>query len=133
MKALAILEMPAQEKPEVQLKKKRRAHGSGRVWNRGTEKRPNWWIQYYARGRQIRESGGQTKGAAEELLRRRLVEVSDGQVARQRLSYEQLRDALYTDYETHGHKSLFTRKDGTRYLGRYQHWMIISPDLRPKG
>jgi integrase len=118
MKSVAVLEMPARPEAEVRKEsKKRRAHGSGRVWNRGTEARPNWWIQYYARGRQIREAGGATQAVAEEQLRRRLVETSDGQIAPQRMSYEQLRDALYADYETHGNKSLFTHKDGSKYLG----------------
>jgi hypothetical protein len=37
----AILEMPNTE-TKSEKKKKRRAHGSGRVWERG---KGNWWIQ----------------------------------------------------------------------------------------
>jgi hypothetical protein len=111
MKPATLLSMRAPVAPN---EKRRRTSGDGRIWLRGT----TWWIQYYVRGRQVRESSKTPKKmVAEELLRRRLVEVEDGEVAAQRLSYEQLRDALYADYETHDNKSLFTRKDGTRYLG----------------
>jgi len=110
MTQLAVLEMP---KPKKE-KRKRGRYGAGRIYLRGN----TWWIQFYANGQQIRESSGSEKKAvAEELLHAKMVDAQQGAIAPQKKTYEQLRDALYDDYETHKHKSLFHRKDGTRYLG----------------
>lgn len=110
MTNLAVLEMP---KPQKE-KKRRRAYGTGRVYQRGEM----WWIQYYANGQQIRESSGSDKkGVAEELLHQKMVDAQNGAVAPKKQSYEQMRDALYDHAETNKFKSLFHRKDGTRYLG----------------
>jgi len=114
MNNAAVLEMPLSTVKE----KARRAHGSGRIYWRGEYPKGCYWIAYHARGRKVQESARtQKKMVAEELLRRRLVEVQDGAVAPQRIPYERMRAALYKDYETRGHKSLLTRKDGTRYVG----------------
>jgi integrase len=112
MQSATVLEMPVAEKES------RRQRGSGRVYWRGKSPRGCYWIAYYVRGRKIRESAHtKKKMVAEEKLRRRLVEVEDGAVAPQRVSYEQMREALYKDYAVRGHKSLLKHKDGTRYIG----------------
>lgn len=110
MTNVAVLELP---KPKKE-KKRRRDYGTGRVYERGN----TWWIQYYANGQQIRESSGsEKKQVAEELLHRKMVDAQNGAVAPKKQTYEQLREALYDHYETQKFKSLFRRKDGTRYLG----------------
>jgi integrase len=115
MRSATVLEMPVAAKEKLP---KRRERGSGRVYWRGESPQGCYWIAYYVRGRKVQESARtKKKMVAEEVLRRRLVEVEDGAVAPQRVSYEQMRDALYKDYETRGHKSLLTHKDGTRYIG----------------
>src|SRR6266851_690663 len=116
MRAATVLEMPVPAKEKSP--KARRERGSGRVYWRGEYPQGCYWIAYYVRGRKVQETARtKKKMVAEEVLRRRLVEVEDGAVASQRISYEQMRDALYKDYETRGHKSLLTHKDGTRYIG----------------
>lgn len=108
----AILEMP-KPKPEKE-KKKRRAYGTGRIYLRGK----TWWIQYYSNNQQIRESSGsELKSVAQELLNEKLTDAQHGAVAPKKQKYEQIREVLYDHYETHKFKSLFQRKDGTRYLG----------------
>lgn len=109
MEPAKILQMP---KPE----KERRKRGEGRIWLVGRI----WWIQFYSRGRQVRESShSETKAVAERLLRRRLGEVAAGlQPAPrvERVKYETLRDALIADYQTNGRKWLRTGKNGEQYI-----------------
>lgn len=76
-------------------------HGKGRLWKRGSR----WWVQYYAHGRQVRESSGSDKKAvAEMLLMRRLVEAADGTAPpKQRpITYEELRERLVTQRRLSG-------------------------------
>lgn len=97
-------------------KKERRERGEGRIWQIGRI----YWIQFYDHGRQVRESTHSEKlGVAQRKLRRRLGEVAAGQFVgpqAERIRYEQLRDALYADYQTNKRKSLLIHKDGSRYL-----------------
>ena len=88
----------------------RRKRGEGRIWLMGRV----WWIQYYAHGRQVRESSHSEKESeAERLLRKRRGEIEAGIFvgpSAQRVRYEQLRDTLYADYRTNHRKSLYVRK-----------------------
>jgi integrase len=97
--------------------KPRRERGTGRVWQIGRI----WYIQFYCRGRQIRESShSEKKGVAERFLRRRLGESAAGQLPGprvERVKYEEIRDALYADYKANNRKSLMRRSDGTEYVG----------------
>ncbi len=96
--------------------KPRRERGTGRVWQIGRI----WYIQYYVRGRQIRESShSEKKGVAERFLRRRLAESAAGQLPGprvERIKYEEIRDALYADYKANNRKSLMRRSDGAEYV-----------------
>lgn len=107
--SLGVVQMPSPEKP-------RRKRGEGRIWLVGRI----WWIQYYSRGRQVRESShSENKAVAERLLRRRLGEVAAGVLpppGSARVKYEELRDALQSEYRTNGRKSLETRADGSQYV-----------------
>lgn len=107
---LAVVEIPKSKKA----RKARGRYGDGRLYQRGN----TWWIQYYVNGQQIRESAGSnSKEVAKAKLHEKLVAAQNGEVPTTKHTYEQFRDALYDDYEAQGHKSLFHRKDGTRYLG----------------
>lgn len=94
--------------------KPRRKRGEGRLWKIGRI----WWTQYYARGRQFRESSRSEKVAvAERLLKRRIGEAEAGMAPAPRaarLTYQEMRDALYNDYRINNRKSL-TRIKGRLY------------------
>lgn len=99
----------------------RRKRGEGRLWKIGRI----YWIQYYVHGRQVRESSRSEKeDVAERLLAKRLAEINAdtfvGPAAR-RLRYDQIRDALYHDYQTNHRKWLRIGKDGERYICGVRH------------
>ena len=100
----------------------RRKRGTGRIWARSGG---IWWIQYYRNGRPQRESSHSTKEeAAEKLLRKRLIEVEAGITVgsvSQRLRYDHLRDALYTDYRSNSRRWLRMGKNGKPYIGGVSH------------
>jgi len=94
------------------------AHGKGRLFKRGGRV---WWIQYYARGQQVRESSHSDKKAvAEKLLMRRLVAADDGTLTapvRERpLAYEEIRERLATAWLVD--KPGISRTDVDRSLAR---------------
>ena len=96
----------------------RRERGSGRIWQVGRM----WWIQFYSHGRQIRESSGSDdERAAKKLLRRRLGEVSLGVHRPARaVTYEQIREAFFLDYQTKHRKSLYFDADGNPRLDKVE-------------
>ena len=115
----------------------RRDKGEGRVWKRGKV----WWIQFYFRGQQVRESSkSERKQHAIELLKRRLVEAKDGAIVDGRVRYCDMRDALYRDYEMNGHKSLLDESrrhaicwDGSgarNFFGEYRAQEITTEALK---
>jgi integrase len=114
-----------QFKPQEQKEKKaRRDRGAGRTFkprHHGKESQ-FYWIQYYARGRQVRESCKSDKLAvAERLLRQRLGEAAAGTLRPQnaeRLKYDDLRAVLISEYVVKGRKWLRTGKDGKRYISQ---------------
>jgi len=102
-------------------KRERRKKGEGRIWQIGRI----WWIQYYLRGRQVRESSGSpTKSVAERRLKKRLAQADAGLVVSpsvDRLRYEEMRDALLADYRTNRRKSLLVADDGTEQICGLKH------------
>jgi integrase len=92
----------------------RRSRGDGRIFLRGTI----WWVQFYDRGEQIRESTGETdEKKAGKFLRRRLGEVASGtRRDTRRITYEDLRASLYGDYQVNSRKSLRRDRDGKPVL-----------------
>jgi integrase len=100
---------------------KRRKRGEGRIWRRGGI----WWIQYYAHGSQIRESSHCTRWeAANRLLAKRRAEIDADMFvdpAAQRLRYEQMRDALYADYQANNRRWLRTDQEGKPYICGVSH------------
>jgi integrase len=103
--------------PKVEEKKsQKRERGSGRIWQIGRI----WYVQYYSRGRQIRESShSEVKMVAEKLLQRRLEEARVGAtpaVKIEQIRYEHLREAMYADYQVNRRKSLMHHADGSSYI-----------------
>jgi integrase len=99
----------------------RRKRGQGRIWLRES----TWWIQYYANGIQQRESAeSENREAAERLLAKRRAEIDadtfTGPAAR-RLRFDDMRDALYSDYKVNGRKSFRTGRDGKPYVCGVSH------------
>jgi integrase len=94
----------------------RRKRGDGRIWRRGII----LWIQYYAYGQQVRESSHSTRWeVANRLLAKRRAEINAESFvnpAARRLRYEEMRDALYADYQANRRRWLRTHKDGARYI-----------------
>jgi len=90
-------------------------HGKGRLFKRGRV----WWIQYYAHGRQVRESShSDKKVVAEKLLMRRLVEADAGAlpVKQKPLTYDEMRERLATAWLLN--KPEASRTDVGRALAR---------------
>lgn len=99
---------------------KRRERGSGRIWQLNGGK--IWWIQFYSRGRQVRESSGsENENDAKKLLKRRLSEVELGvQRPLRRVCYEDIRDAFMSDYVTNRRKSLYRDREGKPKLDKVE-------------
>jgi len=111
-------------------KKRKREHGNGSSVGTGERGKGSiykfgriWWIQYYdATGRQRRESShSKTYKVAEKLLLRRLAEKEAGTLPSHQahnLTYENLRDAYYSEYQMLGRKSLRFSKEGKPRLDK---------------
>jgi integrase len=101
---------------EVQSTQVRRQHGEGRIWRRGRI----WWIQFFAHGRQVRESShSDRRPIAERLLRQRLGEAAAGIASpprAARVSYEKIRDALFADYRMNKRKWVEEGKGSNPYM-----------------
>jgi integrase len=100
------------------LNEKKRARGAGRVFQRQHSK--FLWLQYYVNGAQVRISAGtDDPKKAEKILRQKIGEVEAG-VHRdtRRITYEGLREALYSDYIVNKRKSLRRDKEGKPHLDK---------------
>src|SRR5262249_22131777 len=82
--------------------------GFGRIYRR----RATWWVEYWHRGRQFRESSGSVRETdAERLLKRRLQEIGRGRFigpTEERVLFTELLDGLLADYKLNGRRSLGT-------------------------
>ncbi len=82
--------------------------GLGRIYQRGAI----YWIEYWHRGRQFRESSGsEREGVAAKLLKKRLQEIGRGNFvgpSEERVLLTDLLDALKLDYELNGRRSIKT-------------------------
>jgi len=79
--------------------------GGGRVFQRGSK----WWIAYYRRGKEFRESAGITERQARQKLRVRLGEIALGQFVgpqQDRVKVSALLDAYLTNRTLAAKKSL---------------------------
>jgi len=84
--------------------------GLGRIFLRGEA----WWLAYYHRGKEYRESSGSIeRRVAEKLLKKRLGEIHGNQFigpAQDRVLFSDLLDGLELDYTNNDRKSLATLK-----------------------
>ncbi|MBI4487614.1 MAG: site-specific integrase, partial [Deltaproteobacteria bacterium] len=81
--------------------------GVGRVFKRGRA----WWIAFYHRGREIRESSNsESESKARKLLKKRLGEINSGRFTpdEDRLTFEDTVRDLVNDYQVNGKRSLKT-------------------------
>jgi hypothetical protein len=92
--------------------------GFGRVFKPGSI----YWIAYNHRGKEHRESAKtENESAARKLLKKRIGEVTSGKLigpSEERLSFENMADALVTDYEINKLRSLRSVKLSVRHLRR---------------
>jgi integrase len=93
--------------------------GLGRIFPRGS----TWWIGYYHRGKEYRESSkSDIESQAKKLLKKRLGEIGRGRLlgpTEERVTFEQLKADLLRDYETNGKRSLASVKLSIRHLDEY--------------
>ena len=82
--------------------------GIGRVFKRGS----TWWIAYYHRGKEYRESSdSESETQARRLLKKRLGEISSGRFigpSEDRLTFEEMVKDLENDYRVNSRRSLST-------------------------
>src|SRR5215471_9725309 len=80
--------------------------GLGRLFKRGSV----YWISYYHRGKEYRESSeSENESQARKLLKKRLGEIGSGKLIgpiEEKLTFDQLAQDLITDYEVNGKRSL---------------------------
>ncbi len=97
------------------------ARGQGRVFKQKGSKK--YWIEYWVRGKQVREtSGSYREREAVKLLNRRLGEAAAGRPTGpqlERTTFEELASMLVDDYVVNGRKSLDRAQLAIRHLGEY--------------
>jgi len=90
--------------------------GIGRVYKRGGV----WWVEYWHRGKQHRESSHSASQArARKLLKQRLGEINAGRFigpSEDRLTFEQMVTDLENDYRANGKRSLSTALNSVQHL-----------------
>lgn len=93
--------------------------GLGRNFIRGS----TWWISYYHRGKEYRESSGSnSESQARKLLKKRLGEIGRGRLlgpVEERVTFEQMKADLLRDYETNAKKSIGSAKLSIRHLEEF--------------
>src|ERR1700746_3180700 len=93
--------------------------GMGRIFRRG----PVYWVAYYHRGKEYRESThSENEKQARKFLKRRLGEITRGHLigpSDERLSFEDLATILATDYEINGKRSIESVRLSIRHLREF--------------
>jgi len=93
--------------------------GMGRIFKRGS----TYWIAYFHRGQEIRESSHSTKeGDARRLLKKRLGEIGRGRLvgpAEERVMFDEIAAEFVRDYEIKGRRSIRTARERVRHLTRF--------------
>ena len=90
--------------------------GMGRVFKRGSA----WWVGYYHRGKEFREStGSESEAQARRLLKKRLGEIGRGRLigpVEEKVTFEEMAEDLLRDYETNGKRSVRSAKLSVSHL-----------------
>jgi len=93
--------------------------GMGRIFKRASV----YWVAYYHRGEEYRESShSENESQARKLLKQRLGEMSRGHLigpSEERLSFEDLANILLTDYEINGKRSIESVRLSIRHLREF--------------
>ena len=93
-------------------------NGLGRIYRRNEV----WWMDFSYRGQRYRESSESSrKGDTQDLLRKRLGEVSEGKIGgpqENRITFEDLMEMIRRDYRLQGHKSLPRLERAIKHLQR---------------
>ena len=93
--------------------------GMGRIFRRG----PIYWIAYYHRGNEYRESSrSENEAQARKLLKKRIGEVATGQLigpSEERVSFDDLAKMLVIDYEINGKRSVESARLSIRHLREF--------------
>jgi integrase len=88
----------------------------GNLYQRGAV----WWLSYYWKGKQIRESSGTTKKTvADRLLKTREGEIAEGKLPRvffDEVTFDELAEDFLSDYRVNGRKSLASAQVYVRHL-----------------
>lgn len=108
------------------------ARGLGRAYER---KGGTWWVQYYFRGKLMRESSRSKKRSkAVKLLQRRHAEIGNGRLVGpdvERTTFEDLAAMLVRDYEVNGRRSLDRTQRSLAHLREFferSRALEITPD-----
>ena len=90
--------------------------GMGRVFKRGSA----WWVSYYHRGREYRESShSESEVQAKRLLKKRLGEIGRGRLigpAEEKVTFEEMAQDFLRDYEVNGKRSLRSARLSVTHL-----------------
>jgi integrase len=92
--------------------------GDGRVYQRDNR----FWVEYWHRGKQHRESGGKTKEAARKYLRKRLKEIAGDKFIgprEERVTVPELLDDLELHLRTKGAKAMASFKSHVKPIREY--------------
>ena len=93
--------------------------GMGRIFQRG----PIYWIAYYHRGQEHRESShSESEKEARRLLKKRIGEVGTGRFTgarEERLTFEDLAKALVTEYEVNRRRSIRSVRLSISHLRKF--------------
>jgi integrase len=96
--------------------RKPRSRGDGLTYQRGS----TWWIQYYIRGKRVRESTHSTKETdANKLLRLRTGQAAAGKPVGpdvERTTFGDLATGLLNDYKANGRRSIARIEDALEHL-----------------
>jgi len=104
---------------DVRAERRKSLRGLGRTFQRGTV----WWVAYYYRNKEIRESSHSDKETdARKLLKKRLGEIGRGRLvgpSEEKVTFEDVEAELIRDYETNARKSLRSAKLSARHLREF--------------
>jgi integrase len=91
----------------------------GRVFKRG----PVYWVAYYHRGKEYRESAeSESESAAKKLLKKRIGEVAQGRhvgASQERMTFNGLAQALLADYQINGRRSVRSARLSISHLRKF--------------
>lgn len=93
--------------------------GMGRVFKRGTV----YWVSYYHRGKEFRESSeSDNESIAKKLLKKRIGEVAQGRLRganQERATFDDLAQALLADYQINGRRSARSARLSISHLRKF--------------